>query len=40
MPNLVYLSLGSNVGDRENHLREAIARLAAGRSRHVSFFLL
>jgi 2-amino-4-hydroxy-6-hydroxymethyldihydropteridine diphosphokinase len=27
MPNLVYLSLGSNVGDRENHLREAIQRL-------------
>jgi len=24
---LVYLSLGSNVGDREAHLREAIARL-------------
>jgi 2-amino-4-hydroxy-6-hydroxymethyldihydropteridine diphosphokinase len=23
----VYLSLGSNVGDRENHLREAISRL-------------
>jgi 2-amino-4-hydroxy-6-hydroxymethyldihydropteridine diphosphokinase len=27
MPNLVYLSLGSNVGDREKHLREAIERL-------------
>ena len=27
MPNLAYLSLGSNVGDREAHLREAIARL-------------
>lgn len=31
-PNLVYLSLGSNVGDREMQLREAQARLgAAGR---------
>jgi 2-amino-4-hydroxy-6-hydroxymethyldihydropteridine diphosphokinase len=27
MPNLVYLSLGSNLGDRESHLREAIRRL-------------
>jgi 2-amino-4-hydroxy-6-hydroxymethyldihydropteridine diphosphokinase len=27
MSNLVYLSLGSNVGDREAHLHEAIARL-------------
>jgi 2-amino-4-hydroxy-6-hydroxymethyldihydropteridine diphosphokinase len=27
MPNLVYLSLGSNVGDREHNLRDAIARL-------------
>ena len=27
MSNLVYLSLGSNVGEREVHLREAIARL-------------
>lgn len=27
MPNIVYLSLGSNVGDREGHLREAIRRL-------------
>jgi 2-amino-4-hydroxy-6-hydroxymethyldihydropteridine diphosphokinase len=29
MPKLVYLSLGSNVGDREAQLREAEARLAA-----------
>lgn len=28
MPNLVYLSLGSNVGDREAQLRDARARLA------------
>ena len=28
MPNLVYLSLGSNVGDREAQLQEARARLA------------
>jgi len=27
MPNLAYLSLGSNVGEREAHLRDAIARL-------------
>jgi 2-amino-4-hydroxy-6-hydroxymethyldihydropteridine diphosphokinase len=27
MPNLAYLSLGSNVGDREHNLRDAIARL-------------
>ena len=27
--NLVYLSLGSNIGDREAHLREAIAQLGA-----------
>ena len=27
MPNLVYLSLGSNVGDRERYLRGAIAQL-------------
>jgi 2-amino-4-hydroxy-6-hydroxymethyldihydropteridine diphosphokinase len=27
MPHLVYLSLGSNIGDRETHLREAIQRL-------------
>jgi 2-amino-4-hydroxy-6-hydroxymethyldihydropteridine diphosphokinase len=29
MPNLVYLSLGSNLGDREHNLRDAIARLGA-----------
>ena len=29
MPKLVYLSLGSNVGDREAQLRDAQARLAA-----------
>jgi 2-amino-4-hydroxy-6-hydroxymethyldihydropteridine diphosphokinase len=27
MPNLAYLSLGSNVGDRGNHLHDAISRL-------------
>jgi 2-amino-4-hydroxy-6-hydroxymethyldihydropteridine diphosphokinase len=27
MPKLAYLSLGSNVGDREHNLRDAIARL-------------
>jgi|SRR5579862_2227859 len=27
MPHLVYLSLGSNLGDREKNLRDAIARL-------------
>src|SRR5438309_1023633 len=27
MRNRVYLSLGSNIGDREGHIREAIARL-------------
>lgn len=27
--NIVYLSLGSNLGDREAHLRDAIARLQA-----------
>ena len=29
MPQVVYLSLGSNIGDREHYLREAIARLAS-----------
>jgi 2-amino-4-hydroxy-6-hydroxymethyldihydropteridine diphosphokinase len=39
MPNLVYLSLGSNVGDREAQLREALTRLnAAGRVVAVSSF--
>ena len=39
MRNLVYLSLGSNVGNREQHLRDAIARLAAeGRVVSVSSF--
>ena len=39
MPNLAYLSLGSNVGDRQAHLRDAIARLAvAGRVASVSSF--
>lgn len=39
MPDLAYLSLGSNMGDRESHLRDAIARLeAAGRVRSVSSF--
>jgi 2-amino-4-hydroxy-6-hydroxymethyldihydropteridine diphosphokinase len=39
MSHLVYLSLGSNVGDREAHLRDAIARLgAAGRVVSVSSF--
>jgi 2-amino-4-hydroxy-6-hydroxymethyldihydropteridine diphosphokinase len=39
VPNLAYLSLGSNVGDREAHLREALARLsAAGRVVAMSAF--
>jgi 2-amino-4-hydroxy-6-hydroxymethyldihydropteridine diphosphokinase len=29
MPNLVYLSLGSNLGDRQAHLRDAQGRLEA-----------
>jgi 2-amino-4-hydroxy-6-hydroxymethyldihydropteridine diphosphokinase len=39
MTSLVYLSLGSNVGDRENHLRDAIRRLTSlGRVALVSSF--
>ena len=39
MRNVVYLSLGSNLGDREAHLRDAIARLQiAGRVLCVSSF--
>jgi 2-amino-4-hydroxy-6-hydroxymethyldihydropteridine diphosphokinase len=39
MPSLAYLSLGSNVGDREAHLREAIAWLETrGRIVAVSSF--
>jgi 2-amino-4-hydroxy-6-hydroxymethyldihydropteridine diphosphokinase len=39
MPKLVYLSLGSNVGDREAQLRDAQTRLAAvGRVIEVSSF--
>ena len=35
----VYLSLGSNIGDREHHLREAIARLeTVGKVTSVSSF--
>jgi len=37
MPHLVYLSLGSNIGDREAHLREVIRRLeSTGKLRSVS----
>jgi 2-amino-4-hydroxy-6-hydroxymethyldihydropteridine diphosphokinase len=37
MHHLVYLSLGSNIGDRETHLREAIRRLeSTGKQRSVS----
>jgi 2-amino-4-hydroxy-6-hydroxymethyldihydropteridine diphosphokinase len=37
MPEIVYLSLGSNVGDREAQLREAIRRLkSVGRVQFVS----
>ncbi len=39
MRNFVYLSLGSNIGDRETHLRDAIARLPTeGCVRSVSSF--
>jgi len=39
MPQVAYLSLGSNVGDRDKHLRDAIARLeTAGRIAAVSSF--
>ncbi len=39
MPALVYLSLGSNVGDRESQLRDALRRLGAnGRVVAVSSF--
>ena len=39
MKRLVYLSLGSNLGDREKYLREAIARLGAlGVIRQISAF--
>ena len=39
MPQVAYLSLGSNVGDRESHLHEAISRLAEiGRVVSVSSF--
>jgi 2-amino-4-hydroxy-6-hydroxymethyldihydropteridine diphosphokinase len=39
MSNIAYLSLGSNLGDRQTQLRDAIARLAAvGRVLKVSSF--
>lgn len=39
VPQIAYLSLGSNVGDREKHLRNAIGRLeAVGRVLSVSSF--
>jgi 2-amino-4-hydroxy-6-hydroxymethyldihydropteridine diphosphokinase len=39
MPKLVYLSLGSNIGDRASQLRDALARLGvAGRVVAVSSF--
>jgi 2-amino-4-hydroxy-6-hydroxymethyldihydropteridine diphosphokinase len=39
MPDQAYLSLGSNVGDRQGHLRDAVAKLQAiGRVASVSSF--
>jgi len=39
MPHIAHLSLGSNVGDRKNHLRQAIGRLeVVGRILAVSSF--
>lgn len=39
MPNLAYLSLGSNLGDRKLHLRNALSRLgSSGRVASVSSF--
>jgi 2-amino-4-hydroxy-6-hydroxymethyldihydropteridine diphosphokinase len=39
MRQLVYLSLGSNIGDRQNHLREAVSKLETlGRVVSVSTF--
>jgi 2-amino-4-hydroxy-6-hydroxymethyldihydropteridine diphosphokinase len=39
MDTIVYLSLGSNLGDREGHLRDAIARVKrCGRVKAVSSF--
>jgi 2-amino-4-hydroxy-6-hydroxymethyldihydropteridine diphosphokinase len=39
MPQIAYLSLGSNVGDRERYLRDAIARLGkAGQIISISSF--
>lgn len=39
MPEIAYLSLGSNIGDREKHLRDAINRLnVLGRVLSISSF--
>ena len=39
MPNIAYLSLGSNIGDREVHLKKAVARLGKiGKIQSVSSF--